>query len=139
MNIYVCGNPLVGEDALPLRIVPMLRNQFPALDFIDYDPTENLPKERNLIIIDTVINVNDVRIFHDIDTFVQTKTLSLHDFDLGMNLKIAQKMGWIKQVTIIGVPPHYSEKKAVEEISLVIASLSSENEQHNSYRDHMHG
>jgi Ni,Fe-hydrogenase maturation factor len=62
----------------------------------------------------------------DVDKFVQTKALSLHDFDLGLNLKLAKKLGKIKSVKIIGVPANISEDEAIQKISQLTASLSSE-------------
>ena len=56
MNIYICGNPLLKEDSLPLKILPKLQDLFPDINFIDFEPTEDLPKEEKLIIIDTIIN-----------------------------------------------------------------------------------
>ncbi len=75
---------------------------------------------------------------NNIDKFAETKAISLHDFDLGLNLKLAKKMGKIKKILIIGVPPNINEEKAVKEITRIISNLSSKNEQRNSYRDHKH-
>jgi len=125
MNIYVCGNPLVKEDSLPLRILPVLQKKFPEINFVEFEPTEDLPKEDNLIIIDTVINAKDVMLIDNIDKFVETKALSLHDFDLGLNLKLAKKLGKIKSVKIIGVPANISEDEAIQKICQLTASLSS--------------
>ena len=123
MKIYVCGNPLVDADSLPLRLLPRLRKMF-AADFFEFDPSEDLPKEPTLIFIDTVINAKDVLLLDDVDRFVETKALSLHDFDLGLNLKLAKKMGWLKKAYIIGIPPNISENSALEKIGKIIASLS---------------
>ncbi len=124
MKIYVCGNPLVKEDSLPVRILPKLRKQHPSIQFTEFDPTEDLPREPELIFIDTVINAKEIMLIDDIDQFVQTKALSLHDFDLGLNLKLAKKMGWLKRIKIIGVPPAIDEKMAIEKIGKIISSLS---------------
>ena len=132
MKIYVCGNPLVPEDALPLRIMPLLQQRFRQVEFLEFDPTEDLPKESTLIFVDTVINAHDVVLLDSVDRFVETKALSLHDFDLGLNLKLAQKMGWLKRVMIIGVPPKMSEGEAVEKVGGFIASLFSESVLHSS-------
>lgn len=137
MNIYVCGNPLVKIDALPLRLLPALRKKHPELNFIEFDPSEDFPKEEKLMLIDTVINAKDVQMFDNIDQFAETKAVSLHDFDLGTNLKLAKKMGWVKKVIIIGVPPKMKETVAVEKISKIITTLSLRNAQRNSCRGHM--
>ncbi|MBI4738795.1 hypothetical protein HY772_04495 [Candidatus Woesearchaeota archaeon] len=124
INIYVCGNPLVKDDSLPLRILSTMRKKNPNVAFIEFDPTEDLPCEKEFVCIDTVINAKDVLLLTDIDTFVATKALSLHDFDLGLNLKLAKKMGWLKEVKIIGVPPRMPAEEAVEKIGKIIASLA---------------
>ncbi|MBI4146991.1 hypothetical protein HY489_06680 [Candidatus Woesearchaeota archaeon] len=124
MNIYVCGNPLVDEDSLPIKILPMLRRNHPAIQFTEFDPTEDLPKAPELTFIDTVINAKDVVLLKDIDAFVQTKALSLHDFDLGINLKLAKKIGQLKSVRIIGVPPKTTEKDALIKIGKIISNLT---------------
>ncbi len=56
MNIYACGNTLVKQDCLPLKILPTLKKKNKKIKFIEFDPTENLPEEKELIIIDTIIN-----------------------------------------------------------------------------------
>ena len=124
MRVYVCGNPLVEVDSLPVRLLPKLRSRLSSVDFIEFDPTEDLPKEQTLVFVDTVINAKEVLLIDDIERFVQTKALSLHDFDLGLNLKLAKKMGSVKKVFIIGVPPDISEKKAVDRIVEIMSSLS---------------
>lgn len=136
MNIYVCGNPLVPEDSLPLSILPDIRKKFPHITFLVFDPTEDLPKEKELIIIDTIINAKEVLCIRNIDEFIVTKALSVHDFDLGMNLKLAKKMGWVEKVIIIGIPP--GEQEANEKTSRIIANLFSGNAQHNSCTGRMH-
>jgi len=124
MKAYVCGNPLIPEDSLPMRIIVELRKRLPSVAFIEFDPTEELPKERELIIIDTVMGAKDVMLLRDIDAFLDAKALSPHDFDLGMSLKLAKKMGKLHSVRVIGVPPEMEEEEAVEKVSGFIASLS---------------
>ncbi len=124
MNIYVCGNPLVKEDSLPLRILPELRKRFPEINFVEFEPTEDLPEEENLVIIDTVINAKDVMLIDNIDQFVQTKALSLHDFDLGLNLKLAKKLGKLKSVKIIGVPARMPEGAVLSRIGELLRAHS---------------
>lgn len=138
MNIYACGNTLVKQDCLPLKILPELRKNNKKIKFIEFDPTENLPEEKELIIIDTIINAKKIMLINAIDKFAETKAVSLHDFDLGLNLKLAKKMGKIKKILIIGVPPNINEEKAVKEITRITSNLSSKNAQHSSCMDHKH-
>lgn len=121
-KIYVLGNPLLEEDSLPLKLLPSLRKEFSDIEFIEIDPTEEFPEEEHLIIIDTIINTEKVVVLKDkdIDKIEQSAKCSLHDFDLGMQLKLMKKLGTLKEVTIIGVPPQIDEGKAVEGIKAIL-------------------
>src|SRR3989338_8798508 len=133
MDVFVCGNPFLKEDCLPLLILPKLKIAIPQVNFIEFEPTEDLPRKDELIIIDTVINAKEVVVLHDVERFVQGKALSMHDCDLGFNLKIAKKMKWLNKLTIIGLPPNINQDEAVEKIKSI---LSSRSVQHNSCMDH---
>jgi hypothetical protein len=122
MKIYVFGNPLVNEDSLPLRFLEKLRKRFPSIDFREFDTTEDM-EERNLIIIDTVKGIKKVEMIDDIDKIVSEKIYSMHDFDLGQNLKLMKKMKMIDSVRILGVPMNYDEGKAFLEICHLIGNL----------------
>ncbi len=122
-KIYILGNPESDIDSLPLRIIPLLKRLFPDVQFLEIDPTENFPQENHLVIIDTVLNIKKVRILDDIDKIVFRQPSSLHDFDLGFQLKLMKKLHQIKKVTIIAIPAGISENKAVEESRKIISSL----------------
>ncbi|NTV22985.1 MAG: hypothetical protein HGA85_01235 [Nanoarchaeota archaeon] len=119
IRIFVVGNSLVDIDSLPLRILPELRKKMPSVDFVEFDPTEEFPV-KDPIILDTVINAETVSIFTDINKIELQSICSLHDFDLGYNLKLLKKLGQIKSVKIIGVPPNIEEAVAVEEICKIL-------------------
>lgn len=123
MKIFVCGNPLVPEDSLPLRLIDRLREENKGVEFVEFDPTEDLPEEKELLILDAVINADDIFLIEDIDRFVNKKALSLHDFDLGWNLKLAKKVGKIDRVKIIAVPPGMEEGEAVKKINSIITEI----------------
>lgn len=125
MKIYVVGNLLVGMDSLPIRLLPQLKKTFPKIEFIEFDPTEDFkPENKGLTIIDTIINAKDVCLIEDIDRIIVENICSLHDFDLGYNLKLMKKFGLIEKVKIVGLPPEIEEKEAIEKIGKIIASLS---------------
>ena len=75
-----------------------------------------------------MINADKVRLITEIDKIELNKACSLHDFDLGYNLKLMKKFGMIDNVRIIGVPSKYDKDKAIKEIKLIITSLSSRSE-----------
>ena len=124
-RILVFGNPLVEEDALPLKLLSRLQKAFPEIEFVEFDPAENLESEGpELLIIDTVHGIAGVSVFDNVDSFQKTKPFSLHDFDLGMTLRLMKKMGTLSKIKIFGVPACYNEKKAFEELKkLLKASL----------------
>ena len=122
-KIYVAGNPLVREDNIPVKLMGRLQKRFPDIKFQELEPTDNLPEEKTLNIIDTVIGIEDIKVIRDIDKIVTGKIYSMHDFDLGFNLKLMKKAGKLRSVKIIGVPPNMSEEKAFEGISRIVEEL----------------
>lgn len=122
-KIYVAGNLLLKEDSLPLKLMPLLAKKFPKIKFIEFEPTENFPKEKNLLILDTVAGLKKACLISDISKFEFQKPYSLHDFDLGLNLKLMQKIGYIKKFTIIGVPQKISKRRALLQVSRLIKSF----------------
>ncbi len=128
-KVYVFGNLLIEKDSLPIRLIPLLKKEMPKFEFIEMDPSEEInPENKNLTIIDTVIDINEVVLLNDIKKIETQKICSLHDFDLGYNLKLMKKFGMINKVNIICVPEKIEEKKAVSEIKKIITSLFSESE-----------
>lgn len=119
--IFVLGNPLLEEDSLPLKLLPNLRKAFPGVVFKEIDPTEDLRVlGRNPILIDTVIGPKEIVVIRDIEKIEDGPKCSLHDLDLGMNLKLMKKTGMIDSVTIIGVPAAMKQSHALEGVKRVL-------------------
>ena len=123
MKIYISGNKLVKKDSLPLKIMPKLRKHFPEIEFKELDPTENLPSE-NLIVIDTILGINKVKIFSDIDSFKSASSYSVHDYDFLFELKLNKKLGKLKNIKILGIPANFSEKEAFDQLKKEIEKLN---------------
>jgi Ni,Fe-hydrogenase maturation factor len=122
-RILVFGNPLLRRDSLPLRLIPGLRERFPKIEFVEFDPNESLEKEgRQLNIIDTVEGIDQVTLITDIDSLKMPKAVSMHDLDLGATLKILKKMALIEKARIFGVPMDISEEEALRQLTELIAS-----------------
>lgn len=123
-TIYIFGNHLLPFDNLPLQLVPELKKHFPKIHFEIKDPNENLkPENKELIIIDTVEGIDKVIIFNDIDKIENSPKYSMHDFDLGFNLKLLQKIGELEKVTIFGVPMKIKKQAALEQLIDKIRNL----------------
>ena len=123
--IYLVGNLLVEEDSLSILLKPKLEKEFPDVEFREYDPMEDLPQDaEDLVIIDTVKGLKELRVFDDIDAFASQTAYSMHDFDLGWSLKLYKKLRMFKTIKILGIPSNFTLKdeaavvKAVASIKL---------------------
>ncbi|MBU2100368.1 hypothetical protein KKG83_02530 [Candidatus Micrarchaeota archaeon] len=120
-KILVFGNLLLENDSVPLKILHELRKEFPQIEFKEFDPSENLEKEgKKLEIIDCVQGIKKCTKIKGTEKMVSGKIFSLHDFDLGANLKLLEKAGLLEEVTVFGVPMHYTEKQALKELKELI-------------------
>ncbi|MFA6552163.1 MAG: hypothetical protein WCT19_01530 [Candidatus Paceibacterota bacterium] len=128
MNIiYIFGNEDLDEDSLPIRILPELRKEFPEIQFEIKDPNEeweNIGEE--LIIIDTSVGAKDVMVFDGLEKFARSPNVGMHDFDALTNLRYLQKLGKIKKVKIIGIPPETKKSEALEKTDKIITDLKFE-------------
>ncbi|MBU0907622.1 MAG: hypothetical protein KKD18_05620 [Nanoarchaeota archaeon] len=117
--IYLLGNPSFEQDSLPVKLLSKLQAALPQFQFQHLDPTENLPEEEHLILIDTILGIKEVKTLteEELDKIQSSPTVSMHDFDLGFQLKLAKKLGQIKKVTIIGVPPEGNQEEIIKQIS----------------------
>jgi len=123
-KIYIFGNLLLDFDNTPLLIQPELSKLFPDIDFIIQDPNENLhPDNNELVIIDTVEGVTEIKILTDIDKIQTEPKYSMHDFDLGFNLKLLHKIGQLDKITIFCVPMVIKKQVAIEQLVLMISDF----------------
>jgi Ni,Fe-hydrogenase maturation factor len=121
-TIHIFGNPLLDFDSLPLKLAPKLRKIFPDIDFVIADPNENLkPVNKELVIIDTIEGIDKVIVLDDIEKIQTQKLYTLHDFDLGFNLKLLQKIGKLEKIKIIGVPMKGDEKAILKQLRLELS------------------
>jgi len=126
--IYIFGNPLLDFDNVPIKILEQLQKEFPNINFIIQDPNENLhPAGGELIIIDTVTGPPDVVVINDIDKIERTDSCSMHDLDLAFNLKLLQKIGELKKLTIFGVPMGMGEDEVLKKLVQLIKKYSIRN------------
>lgn len=116
-RILVFGNPLVEEDSLPLKLVPDLQKAFPQIQFKEIDSAEQVEDEgRDLVIIDAVSGIKKVEVITDLESIQLEKIYTMHDFDLGITLKLLKKVGKLDSALIFGVPLHYPKSKALGEL-----------------------
>ncbi len=120
MKVFIFGNPDIAFDSLPLRLLPQLTEIFPHVMFEVKDPNEDWEVPENMLIVDTAVGVTDVTVFHDLDSFSPAPRISMHDFDALANIRLLKKLGKIKSVTIIGLPPDMEEQRAIEKVNEIL-------------------
>jgi len=134
MKVLIFGNILVEGDNFGLKLIPELKKKFENIEFVEFDPTEDLQKEgRKLLVIDAVIGIDSVRELilkeeKDFDRVELSGGVGMHDFDLGYNLRILKNLDLIDEVRIICVPMVVKNKEKVwDEVSGILSRWSNSN------------
>lgn len=124
MKISVFGNPDLPQDSLAFRLIPHLQRILPSAEFIHQDPQEQIlpPRESVWWIIDVVKNISKVQLITNLDQIKNTKTVSLHDYDLATELKLIKKIFPSITIKIVGVPSQGSVEKIAEEVAKIITN-----------------
>jgi hypothetical protein len=109
MKIYVFGNQDANFDKVPPWLIKKLQDSFKEQLIFEYvKPNEDLPFDSggNVVILDTVRHLKMPKLFDetDINSIAASPRNSVHDFDLGFQLKYLLKLGKITGVKIVGVP-----------------------------------
>jgi hypothetical protein len=123
-RIFVFGNIDLQNDSLPLRILPKLQEKFPDIKFEIRDPNEEWEVPEEFVIIDTIIGLKGVKVFATLNKFLSAPRISMHDFDALTNLRYLWKLGKIKKIKIIGLPPDMDEAEAVKKVSAALRQRS---------------
>jgi len=108
MNVYVFGNEYIAEDKRAIEVARELEGAIEGISFVFVNPNEDVPfvDQRLAVILDTVEGIQDVALVEGdrIDGLVLSPRGSVHDFDLGFQLRYLRKLGKLGKVTIIGIP-----------------------------------
>src|SRR3989344_4539654 len=125
IKVFVLGNPIVKDDSLPLSLLPALRKKLPEINFITFDPSEELVIENyeKIIIVDTVINSPKVIQFNNLNQWTVSPRVTLHDYDLPLSLGIMKKFGKLKELKIIGVPSSGNKKEILNQIIALLKAI----------------
>ena len=120
MIIYVFGNPDLKVDSLPIKILPPLQKKFPEIEFRIVDPNEEWEIPKELVLIDTVQGIKEVKLFNNLEDFSPAPNITMHDFDAYANLRYLEKLGKLKNIKIIGVPNKGDETEVLTKIIDII-------------------
>jgi hypothetical protein len=105
MKVYVFGNPDVESDSAAVKAAKYLKNKVPEVKFEFTTPNSDLIFDNTRpVILDTIQGIKKITIVKNPDHLILPPRNSVHDFDLGFQLRYLKKMGMIKDALIIGVP-----------------------------------
>ncbi len=108
MKVYVFGNEDEAIDSGAIKAALELKKTMSECDFVFVKPNEDLPfvGESRVVILDNVQGLESVELFDDFDPGKLTDNPrgSVHDFDLGFQLKYLKKLGKLGKITLIGIP-----------------------------------
>lgn len=122
--ISVFGNELDDHDNTALQVLPLLKAQFPNIDFLIQDPTESIePPADPWIILDTAIGIDHVITVEDLNDLEFVKGSSVHDFDVYMELRLQAKIKQMPKLKIILVPQGDEEHHAASHVAEILNAL----------------
>ena len=108
MKVYIFGNEDLADDNRAFEVAKKLRGNLTDIEFVKIKPNEDLPfvEEKRVVIMDTVQGIKKVEVLgnQDLDKLSLSPRASVHDFDLGFQLKYLEKLGKLGEVIIIGLP-----------------------------------
>lgn len=111
MNIYIFGNLDEPSDNVPLKLMDYLKTEFHEHRFIEIKPNADLDFEGEdcVYMLDTVAGVTEPTILteKDIDDIAALSRGTVHDYDLGFQLKYLRKLGRIDKVKILALPMNH--------------------------------
>ncbi|MCX6707783.1 MAG: hypothetical protein NT001_06655 [Candidatus Woesearchaeota archaeon] len=115
-KVYCFGNPDRIDDRVALEIADELR--IDGIEFVKCTSPDPLllNHHEELTIIDAVKGLKKIQVIRDIDRLNDTKTLTMHDFDLGTILKLLKETGQLKNVKIIGIPCNMNKEEVKKKI-----------------------
>ena len=131
-KIFVFGNEFFEGDEVPKKIAKLIIEDFKfntkfQFDFIFAEsPNEILNAKNELIILDVVKGINEVKLLENIDDLILANSVTCHDLDLGFYLKLMKQTGQITKVKIIGIPfgntNYLNLKEKIEKILLNVSA-----------------
>ncbi|MDD5147832.1 MAG: hypothetical protein PHH08_00025 [Candidatus ainarchaeum sp.] len=124
-KVFVFGNRLLEGDSIALKAAEELKNKrqsgkFEFEEIESLNDLEEIPDE--LVILDCAEGIEKIRVFADLKFLREKKNFSLHDFDLGTELLLFEKIGKLrgKKIRIIAVPQGMPLEEAVKGVSSLL-------------------
>ncbi len=118
--LLVFGNEYLKQDNLAIKISKKL--ELENTDIIRCYSVGDMFKVQGydkVFILDVVKGIKEVTLITDLDKIKKKKIFSMHDFDLGFNLKLLKEVNEVKDIKIIGIPQEGDKgelRKKIKEI-----------------------
>lgn len=127
MLVLVFGNEDHFVDKKAFEVADKIKKDFPQINFEKVKPNQDIPVEKidenkRLVMLDSVMGIEEPKLFDEsnLKNIVPPSSSSVHDYDLGFQLKYLKKLGKLKEFLIIGIP---LEKDLTDKDYLVIHSI----------------
>ncbi len=122
-KIFCFGNEYIDGDEVAKQLSKLIKTD--KFEFILAEsPNEILNANEELIILDVVKGLKQVKVIKEIDDLVLANSLTCHDLDLGFYLKLMQATGKINEVKIIGLPYGNNDYKYLkQEVEKLLLSI----------------
>jgi len=108
MKVYVFGNEDYEGDNRAFDVAKYFEHKLKNVEFVTVKPNEDVPfiDEKHVVILDAIEGIDNVMEVKDddLEKLVLPPRSSVHDFDLGFQIKYLKKIGKLGKVTIIGLP-----------------------------------
>ncbi|MFH1399165.1 MAG: hypothetical protein ABIG95_03565 [Candidatus Woesearchaeota archaeon] len=103
MKTILCfGNPYLKEDSLAVELAKELKLE--GYEFRVCYSAEEILEHRDVLIMDVVKGLREVKIIEKLEELNWENSVSLHDMDLAFYMKLMNALGSMGKVRIIGLP-----------------------------------
>lgn len=126
-TVLCFGSRSLKGDDIAFIVCEELKGKIRGVRFIHCDlPLDviDFAKSDKLYILDAVEGAENVTIYRGIEDFRKMKSVTVHDNDLSLILKILKEMKILPKVRIIGIPIGSTPSKAVSEVKRLLTSKS---------------
>ena len=125
-TVLVFGSEIVKEDSLALKVADILKEDkslLRSIKVVKYSRLDDILERKNerIVILDVAKGIEDVALLNDFHTIRKKDISTIHDFNLGYYLKLMEAIGEVKNIKIIAIPYHASNK--IEEIAKKVKML----------------
>jgi len=122
-KIFVFGNEFFEGDEVAKELAKKISNSNFEFIFAE-SPNEILNAKDELIILDVVKGINEVKLLENIDDLVLENSVTCHDLDLGFYLKLMKTTGKITEIKIIALPfGNFDYDNLKKEVQLILQKL----------------